>query len=284
MLQLCPGALSPESVQSGWGFISKCRKPITNRVSAAGALENPDVKYMKEVTEEYGGHTTNTIHISNAVAKALGDSAIVGYFDRYQRTPFCRECAISRDYPKLWQQFQPLIREVDRTFRESVPDRYQIQRALADATNPAWVITDTAFSTVTVNRNFRTAAHTDGGDLPEGFGVMAYLQKGSLAGGLLVIPRYKIAVQLQHKDVILFDVHEYHGNTICTKEPGTERITMVFYYRRRMLRCGTPQDEIDRAKHFSRIRSLYDPAEIQRADKIKKETLERLQNGANVVV
>jgi hypothetical protein len=47
------------------------------------------------------------------------------------------------------------------------------KRGLIEASNPQ--ITDeveqhsgTAFTTVTVNLNFRTAAHTDSGDLPEG--------------------------------------------------------------------------------------------------------------------
>ena len=50
-------------------------------------------------------------------------------------------------------------------------------------------IHDTVFTTVTVNKNFRTAAHYDAGDLKEGFGNLAVLQTGEYSGAYTVIPK-----------------------------------------------------------------------------------------------
>lgn len=49
-------------------------------------------------------------------------------------------------------------------FARECPVRYEAQMAYGRATSPEWVITGTAFTTMTANRNFRTAAHKDAGD------------------------------------------------------------------------------------------------------------------------
>ena len=54
-------------------------------------------------------------------------------------------------------------------FRRELPDRYAVQMRAVRATPPEFVIRGTAFTTVTVNRNYRSAVHKDKGDLPDGF-------------------------------------------------------------------------------------------------------------------
>lgn len=54
-------------------------------------------------------------------------------------------------------------------------------------------------------------------------------------------------------DVLLADVHEWHGNTplVPTRWPY-ERISFVFYYRAKMLECGSAAEELERAKALGR--------------------------------
>jgi hypothetical protein len=49
-------------------------------------------------------------------------------------------------------------------------------------------------------------------------------------------------------DVLLADVHQWHGNTPLILHPGAERISIVLYYREKMQYCGTESQELETAK------------------------------------
>jgi hypothetical protein len=172
----------------------------------------------------------------------------MGYSDPQGQERRCRPTRFTARDVTAWAAAQPFVREVNAVFRAACPDRYAAQKAAVEATHPYWVIPGTAFTTVTVNRNFQTAVHKDQGDLPEGFGVMAVLRAGAYHGGHLVFPQYRAAVDVRDRDVLLADVHEWHGNTpIVGTEGDYERISAVFYYRTNMRYCGTPGVEYARA-------------------------------------
>lgn len=221
------------------------------------------------------GRLTNTRKTVNPEGVVISsNSGIIGYFDRYPRFPYARETSFLIKHKKEWQALQPFINSVNDVFKEHASDRYAIQKDLANRCSSDWIIGNTAFSTITVNKSYRTACHKDAGDLSEGFGVMAYFQTGKLSGGYLVLPAYRIALALQHGDVVLFDVHEWHGNTPIVPLGGkAERITCVFYLREKLLRCGDAKYEIQRAKQVRKIGKLYDADEIQKAELHKKEVL-----------
>jgi hypothetical protein len=47
----------------------------------------------------------------------------------------------------------------------------------------------------------------------------------------------------------LVDVHQWHGNTPLIKEDkNATRLSLVMYYRENMIKCGTMEEEIKRAK------------------------------------
>ena len=75
------------------------------------------------------------------------------------------------------------------TMFEKAPKNHKIQYDRAHETD--YVIGDTAFSTVTINNNWRTALHQDAGDLKEGFGNLVILQEGDYDGGYLGFPQFK---------------------------------------------------------------------------------------------
>ena len=190
--------------------------------------------------------------LPNGRTKTLVRSGVIGSFDRAGgRTPFCRLTTFNRENPELFDAIRPFIKSVDDWFRILMPDRYKAQKEFARKTDAAWKIDDTAFTTVTVNKNWRTACHTDAGDLKEGFGMMAAYTSTNYDGGFTVLPQYRVAFDLRMGDVVAFDVHEWHGNTEFKRAAGTgpmERISCVFYYRERMFDCGTMAQELARAK------------------------------------
>lgn len=205
-----------------------------NRGAAAGG------RYHKRKLD---GSLSNT-----AISKPV-HSAIIGFYDREPRTPFCRTTAFTAQDVRGWKRVQPYIRAVDRVFQRHLPERYEAQMEAVRATPPDYIIPGTAFTTVTVNDTWPTNVHKDEGDLAEGFGVMSVIDSGQYTGGLLVFPKFRVAVDMRLGDVLLADVHEFHGNTKLIGVDGTyDRISTVFYFRSHMVDCLPPDEELHRLK------------------------------------
>jgi hypothetical protein len=278
LLQLCKGAVPPPIAMNAFMTLHKTR--IQTSKNRSTGLGN-EFKVRRRLRDGTLSKTTQTIDPeTNGYFEV--HSGIVGYYDRYTRYPYARETAFLINFPTQWRKLQPFIRCVDRVFAANCPERYRVQRAIAEACSPEWVIHDTAFSTLTINKNFQTAVHTDAGDLKEGFGCMAYLQGGEISGGYLVIPKYRVAVKLESRDVILFDVHEAHGNTAISGRGKHERITSVFYLRENLLRCGNARYEQERAKLSRQKGTLYDAHEIDRANQVKASILKEFANAPDL--
>ena len=89
-------------------------------------------------------------------------------------------------YEKNFNQFKtayPYIKRISDLFEEACPEKYAAQKGISDQTHPDFMIKDTVFTTITVNKNFRTALHTDAGDYEGGLGNLAVLQAGKYEGG-----------------------------------------------------------------------------------------------------
>lgn len=129
----------------------------------------------------------------------------VGYFQR-------RPATFNEKRPGDWRALQPLLRAMDAAFREERPDEYAVNLDAARRAPPHLVIPGTAFTTLTANRD-DTRVHQDDGNLPGGYGVLAADRSADFAGGLLVFPRYGVAVDLWPGDVLIADNREHHGNT-----------------------------------------------------------------------
>lgn len=217
--------LSDKLDAAGVGYASKTR---VRRIKKDGTLSNTDAAL--------GGYAQPT-------------SGIVGFFDRTSRRPYCRQTAFNANHPDRFGDALPFIRSAAAVFAREVPDRYAAQKAVCDRSSPDFLIPGTVFSTVTVNRNWQTAVHTDRGDLKEGFGVLCALQAGHYTGGHFVLPRYRVAVDMRSRDVLMVDVHEFHGNTpIVGAEGQYERISCVFYFRENVQFCGSAAEELEFAK------------------------------------
>jgi hypothetical protein len=125
-----------------------------------------------------------------------------------------------------------------------------------------------------VNKNFRTAGHYDNGDLKEGFGNLGVISQGKYDGGITVIPKYGVGLDLKDGDLAIFDVHELHGNTEIIRKSFYERISVVCYYREKMIYCGDADYELNRAKTNTKKVAL--PEELEKAKKIKESIVNEL--------
>jgi hypothetical protein len=120
---------------------------------------------------------------ANAVA-----SGVVGSFDASGRIPYCRQTKWTRDNLPEWEKLTPFIQLVDEQFRKLVPHRWANQHRFVQRIKDGWLVPNTVFTTCTVNRNFRTAIHTDRGDLAEGFGnLVAFEGERGYEGGVTAL-------------------------------------------------------------------------------------------------
>ena len=251
-----PRALVPSAYRS----LKGAAQQTTNRGVAAGATQE-DVDKLNEAQRRIGskrrfikdGARMRAVKedgtLSKTIYAAPVDSGIVGYFDRNPRMPYCRLTAFNLNAPDKFREALPFMRAVDDVFRTELPERYDAQRAMIAQTSPDFYIGGTAFTTVTVNMNFRTAVHKDVGDLKQGFGVLSAICAGKFTGCYFCFPKYRVAVNMRTADVLLGDVHEWHGNTPLVGRKGQyERLSCVFYYRENMANCGTHDEELERAK------------------------------------
>lgn len=177
------------------------------------------------------------------------ESGAVGFLDKRTNPQqnYCRMTAFTRANLEEFKEGIPFVKFVDQKYKELIPDAYRRQRLYADATNQNYVIPDTAFTTITVNRSFRTACHQDAGDLQEGFGNLIIHNDGSYDGGYFVLPQYRVAVDVQNNDMLFVDVHKWHGNTEMTLREGYDeifRISFVLYYREMMYKCEGIKEQL----------------------------------------
>ena len=169
------------------------------------------------------------------------NSGIAGWFDRYPRIPYGRATSYTANNFEKFSMSYPFLQSLARGFKELLPWRYNNQMEAAKKIDPAFLVPETPFTTVTVNKTFRTAAHFDAGDLNTGLSNLLTLSNdGKYTGGYLIAPEYRVAVNVRPGDLLLINNHEVmHGNTPIVCEEGSERISLVVYFREKMLELGS---------------------------------------------
>lgn len=224
-------------------------------MSRSGAQTNRGSAVSKDSrvyrTDEKGDAvTTGEVHPELFEHMEGATNGLVGAFDPNARYPYCRQTVYTMEH---WAQFRWVtryLRQAHALFAQHYPDRHAPQHAITDETNPSWVIPETCFTTITVNRNWQTAVHKDAGDFKPGCGVMGVIGNDRYRGGLFVYPKYRIAFDIRSGDLIVNNVHEWHANTPLQGEPGFERISIVMYYREHMFECATPAEEEAKRQAF----------------------------------
>lgn len=173
-------------------------------------------------------------------------SGIAGWFDRYPRIPYGRATSYTAREPEKFAMAYPFLQSLSNGFKELLPWRYNNQIMAAKKVDPRFLIPGTPFTTVTVNRSFRTACHYDAGDLTTGLSnLLTLTNNGNYSGCHLVAPEYRVAVNPRPGDLLLINNHEVmHGNTqIELLDEVAERISLVVYFREKMLELGSKEYE-----------------------------------------
>jgi hypothetical protein len=173
------------------------------------------------------------------------NSGIAGWFDRYPRIPYGRATSYTANSFEKFKMSYPFLQHLAKGFKDLLPWRYNNQMEAASKVDPAFLVPETPFTTITVNKTFRTAAHYDAGDLNTGLSNLLTLSNdGNYTGGYLIAPEYRVAVNVRPGDLLLINNHEVmHGNTPIECAEGSERVSLVVYFREKMLELGSKQYE-----------------------------------------
>jgi hypothetical protein len=295
------GVIPQDKVQIGWDSFRTLAMPGRNRGAAAGPIDLNSVywkkrkpivdkdtktspwaiRYLVKDKDNSSKMKTSKMRVNNLVA-----SGVLGF---YEETPFmkaaCRMTVYTRRYLHLFLSGMPFIKEIDTNFSKLVPKEHARQLA-AIQQKKKYQIPGTAFSTITVNLNFRTALHKDDGDFKGGFGNLSVIEWGKYHGGYTLFPRFGIGFDVRTGDFIAMDVHEWHCNTpmyetpedatynrslpdIRSRDPTTgligseqlfQRLTFVCYFRDKLQKCD--QEETD--EYYDRL-GFDEDAEIEKA-------------------
>lgn len=231
--------------------------PLENNLEAIGAVKTMSLATNNRGTaggmvakykKKEDGTTSKTLRVQ--VGWEV-NSGIIGFFEREPRRPYCHATAWTDKYrPTFDSRIVPLTELVAKQFSKHCEYGFNHMHKFAQKTPSEWLIGNSPFTTITVNKNFRTACHKDAGDLPGGRSCMTVMSEGNYAGANLVLPSFGIAADVRMGDLIIFDPHEFHGNTqIVPLTPKAARYSMVFYYREMMQFCLSPKEELEYAKN-----------------------------------
>jgi len=257
---------TPEQVQVGWDAFRLLAIPSRNRGAAAGPIDLKGVYWSRRKPVEVTGWSTRYMQGGKLSKMRVNNVVASGVIGNYEKTPFlgqpCRMTGYTRRGLKQYLHGIPFIEAIDNTFKKLVPEAWKKQHA-AVSKKRMYQIADTAFSTLTVNMNFRTALHRDAGDYKDGFGNLTVIEWGKYHGGETMFPQYGVGFNLRTGDFVAMDVHQWHSNApiyetkedeaynkelpdIRTRDAKTgvvgsqeryQRISFVCYFREKLAEC-----------------------------------------------
>lgn len=194
---------------------------------------------IKLAQEYFDKRLYKVSNYGNAVENGVG-----GFVPRSAAYPYCRQSVWNGDNPELLGPMTEFAETLGELFRATTPGAWQRQSEFIKTVKPEWRVGSSPYTTLTYNRNFRTAAHCDAGDYRGGFGNLFCLRAGEYSGAVTIFPEWGVGVDMGDGDWMAMDVHEIHGNSAFTNtSPDFERLSLVAYAREDMAECGSLVEE-----------------------------------------
>ena len=262
--------LPADLVKTGWEAYYQTAAASRNRGAAAGPIK-ADSNYWKKrkpvEINKWSARYEQDGKLSKMRVNNNVFSSVLGYFEQ---TPFmglpCRLTSYTQKYFHQYKHGIPFIQAIDTAFKRLIPDKHKKQLA-AVTEQPRYQVANTAFSSITINRNFRTALHMDDGDFREGFGNLSVIERGKYSGGATIFPRYKIGFNVRTGDFLAMDVHEWHCNTEMYESPEDKKFNKALSkIHHDSIETGTMGGE----KPFTRISFVCYLREKLRGCKVKE--------------
>lgn len=206
-------------IKLGWDSYKDLAKASRGRGASAGPIATDSVYWKKRNLVNTNKWSTGYLTPKGEVSKMKVNNQVasnpIGFYESSKNLGAdlpCRLTHFTRTNYEKYNEGLPFIQKIDTLFEKLIPDSYTKQRQRAEK-KPHLKIPNTSFSTVTINRNFRTALHKDAGDFKEGFGNLTVIERGNYHGGYTVFPQFGVGIDLRTNDFVAMDVHQWHANT-----------------------------------------------------------------------
>jgi len=287
LLSFRKGVIPQDLCDTAAEHLRGAAKKADNRGLASGKIDPSRVRATaKGKLVMLGGSGTRARYVleDGTVSKVdianLSNSGVAGYYNAEERHPFCRQTGYTKANPGRTEAAVPYLEAVSQCFRNQAPQRWLAQKQFVEDTGISpngWTLGDTVFTTITVNRNWRTAAHKDAGDFPQGFGNLTVIEGDPYKGGYTGFPKFRVAVDVRTGDFLAMDVHQWHCNTpMVPVGDDYERISVVCYARVRMKHCASQEEEAAKyAKWKSTFLTSKQKAALNRER--HQETLQKME-------
>lgn len=215
-------AFNKDLLTTAWDNCKNMAVASRGRGAAAGPIDPESVYWKKReiawsskwsakymvVDKKTGEKKQSKMRVNNTTA-----SSPIGYYGKTKGLGVDLPCRLShytRTNLDKYHKATPFFQAIANHYKDLLPDQYNSQMERAKVND--YHIPETPFSTITINRNFRTALHQDSGDFG-GWACLSVLEENKYSGGLFVLPKFKVAIDMRHGDLLIADVHQYHGNT-----------------------------------------------------------------------
>lgn len=278
LLKFRKNVFSDDEIKTGWEGFYQTAAASRNRGAAAGPINLKSMYWKKRKPVEITKWSTRYVQDGKVSKMRVNNNVMSSVLGFFEKTPFmglpCRLTSYTQRFFKQYKHGIPFIEAIDDKFKKLVPDAHAEQYAAASR-KPMYRIANTAFSSVTLNRNFRTALHMDDGDFRQGFGNLSVIERGEYSGGYTLFPQYGIGIDVRTGDFLAMDVHQWHCNTemyetaeqakhnkslpdIYKDDPtigtmgsnkGYTRISFVCYLREKLRNC----QESETRKYYKKI-------------------------------
>ena len=274
LLKFRKKVIPDDLIDIGWKSYKDLAKPSRGRGASAGPINTEGQYWSKRDLVETKKWSTGYLKSDGTQSKMKVNNQVasnpIGFYEaakNFSNLP-CRLTHFTRTNFNKYKDGLPFIQFIDKLFEQLIPSAHQKQLERANQRDN-YKIPDTSFSTITINRNFRTALHRDAGDFKGGFGNLTVIERGKYHGGYTVFPQFGVGIDLRNNDFVAMDVHCWHSNTQMyetdedkifneTLDPdykdnpdvGTEgiytkytRLSFVCYLREKIIKCDN--DNID---------------------------------------
>ena len=200
--------------------------------------EYPCDKEGKPLPKDHNKHSSLFKYEDGRISKRARSNSVssqsIGGFDKSPQHP-CRLTHWTKNNLSSYETIFPLCKYISDEYFSYCPDKWLLQYEKYKRCPQEFVIPDTNFSTLTINMDFRTACHRDKGDCKEGLTCFTVKKCGEYTGGELIFPEYRIAINIEEGDLLLFNPHEAHCNNPMV---GEGRMSFVLYLREKMDKCS----------------------------------------------
>ena len=282
---------SKELSDNAWKALRGAARPSKNRGVAGGKVDPTKLSRDPSKIVVVGDGTryrymTDDGVLSDTYEANVTLGGIAGYFSSNARNPYCRQTAYTKDNWETFSGSFGFLQECAKVFKSLAPRRFANQENFLMSNNVIqneWVVPETVYTTITVNKNFQTACHQDAGDYKAGMeNLVAFEHGDAYKGGYTVFPKFRIAVDVRHGDFVCMDVaHHWHGNTaiepINPEEDDFERLSLVLYVREDMQKCGTQYQEREK---YLQWKDGFKPPNVKQKERLQTH-LEEKQKDAD---